>query len=48
MCRIALDCDAPLLAADDLRVFVHTAEPGTEYAEHLAFAVVLGTQALVD
>jgi hypothetical protein len=27
---------------------VYTAEPGTEDAERLALAVVLGTQALVD
>jgi transcriptional regulator with XRE-family HTH domain len=46
--RITLDCDALLVAADDLRVMVYTAEPGTEDAERLALAVVLGTQALVD
>jgi hypothetical protein len=27
---------------------VYTAEPGTEDAERLALAVVLGTQALID
>jgi hypothetical protein len=41
--RIALDCDALLIAADDLRIVVSTAEPGTEDAERLALAVVLGT-----
>jgi len=46
--RIALDCDALLVAGDDLRILVYTAEPGTEDAERLALAVVLGTQALVD
>lgn len=46
--RIAVDCDALLVAADDLRTLVYTAEPGTEDAERLVLAVVLGTQALVD
>jgi hypothetical protein len=46
--RIALDCDALLVAGDDLRILVHTAEPGTEDAELLALTAVLGTQALVD
>lgn len=44
---IELDCDALLVAGDDLRIIVYTAEPGTEDAERLALAVVLGTQALV-
>jgi transcriptional regulator with XRE-family HTH domain len=46
--RIALDCDALLVAGDDVRILVYTAEPGTEDAERLALAVVLGTQTLVD
>ncbi len=46
--RIALDCDTLIIAADDLRVMVYTADPGTEDAERLALAVVLGTQALVE
>jgi hypothetical protein len=45
---IALDCDTLIVAGDDLRIMVYTAEPGTEDAERLALAVVLGTQALVD
>jgi hypothetical protein len=45
---IALDCDTLIVAGDDLRILVYTAEPGTEDAERLALAVVLGTQALVD
>jgi transcriptional regulator with XRE-family HTH domain len=45
---IALDCDTLIVAGDDLRITVYTAEPGTEDAERLALAVVLGTQALVD
>lgn len=45
---IELDCDALLVAGDDLRILVYTAEPGTEDAERLALAVVLGTQALVE
>ena len=45
---IALDCDTLIVAGDDLRITVYTAEPGTEDAEQLALAIVLGTQALVD
>jgi hypothetical protein len=37
-----------IVAGDDLRVMVYTAEPGTEDAERLALAIVLGTQSLVD
>ncbi len=44
---ITLDCDALIVAGDDLRILVYTAEPGTEDAERLALAVVLGTQSLV-
>jgi hypothetical protein len=46
--RISLDCDALVVAGDDLRILVYTAEPGTGDAERLALAVVLGTQSLVD
>ncbi len=46
--RITLDCDTLTVASEDLRIMVNTAEPGTEDAERLALAVVLGTQALVD
>lgn len=45
--RITLDCDTLVVAGDDLRVMVYTAEPGSEDAERLALAVVLGTQALI-
>ena len=45
---IELDCDALIVAGDDLRIIVYTAEPGTMDAERLALVVVLGTQALVD
>jgi transcriptional regulator with XRE-family HTH domain len=45
---IALDCDTLIVAGDDLRITVYTAEPGSEDAERLALAVILGTQALVD
>ena len=48
MGRITLDCDSLIVGGDDLRITVYTAEPGTEDAERLALAVVLGTQALVD
>lgn len=43
---ITLDCDTLLVALDDLRVTVYTAEPGTEDADRLALAIVLGTQSL--
>ena len=46
--RIAVDCDTLVVAGDDLRVMVYTAEPGTEDAERLELAIVLGTQTLVD
>ncbi|AVT29108.1 transcriptional regulator [Plantactinospora sp. BC1] len=46
--RITLDCDTLVVALDDLRITVYTAEPGTGDAERLALAVVLGTQTLVD
>jgi transcriptional regulator with XRE-family HTH domain len=45
---ITLDCDTLIVALDDLRITVYTAEPGTEDAERLALAVVLGTQSLVE
>ena len=45
---IALDCDTLIVAMDDLRITVYTAEPGTEDAERLALAIVLGTQTLVE
>ena len=46
--RITLDCDTLFVATDDVRIMVYTAEPGTEDAERLALAVVLGTQTLVE
>ncbi len=45
--RITLDCDNLLVAGDDLLITIYTAEPGTEDAERLALAIVLGTQRLV-
>ena len=42
---VTLDCDTLVVTADDLRLMIYTAEPGTEDAERLALAVVLGTQA---
>ncbi|HEX9042620.1 MAG TPA: transcriptional regulator [Trebonia sp.] len=44
---IALDCDTLVVRGDDLRIMVYTAEPGTEDAERLALAIVLGTQSLI-
>lgn len=46
--RIALDCDVLLVATDDVRIMIYTAEPGTEDAQRLELAIVLGTQSLVD
>ncbi|OBF55681.1 transcriptional regulator [Mycobacterium sp. 852002-50816_SCH5313054-b] len=46
--HIALDCDTLVVAADDIRIMIYTAEPETEDAERLALAVVLGTQSLID
>lgn len=46
--RITLDCDTLIVAGDDLRIMVYTAEPGTEHAERLALAIVLGTQEFVE
>lgn len=46
--RITLDCDTLIVAGDDLRIGVYTAAPGTEDAERLALAIVLGTQSLVE
>jgi transcriptional regulator with XRE-family HTH domain len=46
--RITLDCDVLFVATDDVRLMVYTAEPGTDHAERLALAVVLGTQHLVE
>lgn len=45
---IGLDCDTLTVAQDDLRIMVYTAEPGSEDADRLALAIVLGTQSLVD
>ncbi len=44
--RIGLDCDTLIVAGDDLRIMIYSAEPGSEDAERLALAIVLGTQAL--
>ena len=44
---IDLDCDSLTVTQDDLRILVYTAEPGTQDAEKLALAIVLGTQSLV-
>ncbi|GAA4190971.1 helix-turn-helix transcriptional regulator [Streptosporangium oxazolinicum] len=46
--RMTLDCDTLIVASDDLRIMVYTAEPGTEDAQRLALAIVLGTQTLID
>lgn len=45
--RIVVDCDVLVVAGDDLRIMVYTAEPGTDDAELLALATVLGTQHMI-
>lgn len=46
--RIAVDCDTLVVAGDNLRIMAYTAEPGTEDADRLELAIVLGTQSLVE
>lgn len=46
--HISLDCDTLIDTADDLRITIYTAEPGTDDADRLALAIVLGTQSMVD
>jgi transcriptional regulator with XRE-family HTH domain len=46
--RIGLDCDTLIVAGDDLRIMVYSAEPGSDDAERLELAIVLGTQALAE
>jgi hypothetical protein len=36
-----------LVATDDVRIMIYTAEPGTEDAERLELAIVFGTRTLV-
>ena len=45
---ITLDCDTLIVAADDVRIMVYTAQPGTADAERLALAIVLGTRSLIN
>jgi transcriptional regulator with XRE-family HTH domain len=44
---ILLDCDVLSVAGSDLRMVAYTAEPGTESADRLALAGVIGTQSLI-
>ena len=46
--RITLDCDTLIVAADDLRIMIYTAETETEDAERLSLAIVLGTQSFSE
>lgn len=43
---IALECDTLVVASDNLRIMIYTAEPGTDDAQRLELATVLGTQSL--
>ena len=44
---IALECDTLVVAGDDLRIMIYPAEPGTDDAQRLELAIVLGTQSLI-
>jgi len=44
---ITVDCDVLVVATDDVRIMIYSADPATEDADRLALAVVLGTQNLV-
>ncbi len=43
-----LDCDTLVVAGDDLRIMIYTAETDSTDAERLALVTVLGTQALIE
>lgn len=45
---LTLDCDTLTVAGSDQRIMIYTAEPGSEDAERLALATVLGTQTLTE
>jgi hypothetical protein len=45
--HITLDCDTLVDAADDIRITMYTAEPGTDDAGKLALTIILGTQELI-
>jgi hypothetical protein len=46
--RSLLPCsESPSYDGDDIRITVYTAEPGTDDAERLALAIILGTQELI-
>jgi transcriptional regulator with XRE-family HTH domain len=46
--HITLECDTLVVAANDLRIMIYTAEPDTDDAERLSLAIVLGTQSMVN
>jgi hypothetical protein len=45
--HITLDCDTLVDAADDIRITMYTAEPGSDDAGKLALTIILGTQELI-
>ncbi|MFF3029260.1 helix-turn-helix transcriptional regulator [Microbacterium sp. NPDC057944] len=45
---IDLDCDTFVVAAEDLRIMIYSAEPGSEDSERLALALAVGTQQFSD
>ena len=45
--HITLDCDTLVDAGDDVRITMYTAEQGTDDADRLALAIIVGTQELI-
>jgi transcriptional regulator with XRE-family HTH domain len=45
--RIGLDCDTLVVAGDDLRVMIYSAQPGSQDADRLKLALVLGARSAV-
>ena len=45
---INLECDTLVVAGADLRIMAYTAEPDSEDAQRLEFAILLGAQTLVE
>lgn len=45
--HITLDCDTLVDAGDDIRITMYTAEPGTDDADRLALAIIVGIQELI-
>lgn len=46
--RIGLDCDTVIVADDDLRIMIYSAEPDSDDEQRLALALALGTQVFAN